>query len=102
MSLEQMDKQKRKKVLIINDPLQYGGSDLVAVRLQQHLDSDKFECVYCLRHDEIGPMESQVAQSGVRILHQPDTACSYKKLLFLQALVKERTFRYRTLSLTVL
>lgn len=30
MSLEQMDKQKRKKVLIINDPLQYGGSDLVA------------------------------------------------------------------------
>ena len=93
MSLEQMDKQKRKKVLIINDPLQYGGSDLVAVRLQQHLDPDKFECVYCLRHDEIGPMESQVAQSGVRILH---------KLLFLQALVEERTFRYRTLSLTVL
>ena len=43
MSLEQMDKQKRKKVLIINDPLQYGGSDLVAVRLQQHLDPDKFE-----------------------------------------------------------
>lgn len=48
MSLGQMDKQKRKKVLIINDPLQYGGSDLVAVRLQQHLDPDKFECVYCL------------------------------------------------------
>ena len=54
MSLEQMDKQKRKKVLIINDPLQYGGSDLVAVRLQQHLDPDKYEGVYCLRHDEIG------------------------------------------------
>ena len=98
-----MDKQKRKKVLIINDPLQYGGSDLVAVRLQQHLDPDKFECVYCLRHDEIGPMESQVAQSGVRILHQPDNGVLlYKKLLFLQALVEERTFRYRTLSLTVL
>ena len=82
MSLEQMDKQKRKKVLIINDPLQYGGSDLVAVRLQQHLDPDKFECVYCLRHDEIGPMESgtvrraNIASAGYGVL-------LYKKLLFL-------------------
>lgn len=68
----------KKKVLIINDPLQYGGSDLVAVRLQQNLNSQKFECIYCLRHDQkIGPLESQVAETGVRIIHQPDNRLGY-------------------------
>ncbi len=68
----------KKKVLIVNDPLQYGGSDLVAVRLQQNLNKDKFECVYCLRYDKtIGPMEPQIAATGVRIIHQPDNRLGY-------------------------
>ncbi len=88
-----MEKQDKKKVLIINDVMQYGGSDLVAVRLQQHLDPDKFECVYCLRHDEIGPMELRVAETGIRILHQPDTACSYiKSYFFYKRLLKREHF----------
>lgn len=71
---------KKKKVLIVNDPLQYGGSDLVAVRLQQNLDKEKYECVYCLRHDEeIGPLEEQVAATGVRIMHQPENMLTYRK-----------------------
>lgn len=68
---------QRKKVLIVNEPLQYGGSDIVAVRLQQGLDKDKFECSYCLRHTVPGPMEPEIAATGVRILHQPDSQLSY-------------------------
>ena len=68
---------KKKKVLIVNETMQYGGSDLVAVRLQQNLNQDKFECVYCIRRSRKGPMEPIVEQSGVRIIHQPDDKLSY-------------------------
>lgn len=71
---------EKKKVLIVNNPLQYGGSDLVAVRLQQNLDKEKFECVYCLLHgDEIGPFEPQVAATGVRIIHVPEKYSGYRE-----------------------
>lgn len=70
---------QKKKVLIVNDPLQYGGSDLVAVRLQQSLNPDKFECTYCVRCDEKGPMEDEIAATGVRIIHQPNDKLSYLK-----------------------
>lgn len=69
---------EKKKVLIVNNPLQYGGADFVAVRLQQTLDKNKFECIYCLHHGgEIGPYEKQVAQTGVRIIHQPENTSGY-------------------------
>ncbi len=69
---------EKKKVLIVNNPLQYGGADFVAVRLQQALDKDKFECTYCLHHGgEIGPYEKQVAETGVRIIHQPENTSGY-------------------------
>jgi len=69
----------KKKVLIVNNPLQFGGADLVAVRLQQNLDKDKFECVYCLHHgDEIGPYEPYVASTGIRIIHQPENTSGYR------------------------
>lgn len=62
----------RVKVLIICNPLKYGGMDHVAISLQQNLDKEKFECVYCLTHDdEEGPLEETVRQSGVRIIHMP-------------------------------
>lgn len=68
---------QKKKVLIINERLEYGGSEFVAIRLQQALDKDKFECVYCVRGDEKGPIEDDVASTGVRIIHQPDSKLSY-------------------------
>lgn len=68
---------QKKKVLIINERLEYGGSEFVAIRLQQALDKDKFECVYCVRGDEKGPIEDYVASTGVRIIHQPDSKLSY-------------------------
>ena len=71
---------EKKKVLIVNNPMKYGGLDLAAVRLQQNLDKEKYECSYCLRYSsEIGPMESKVADTGVRIIHQPDNRCSRKE-----------------------
>ena len=68
---------QKKKVLIVNDPLQYGGSDIVAVRLQQGLNKENFDCTYCVRHEAPGPMEPEIAATGVRILHQPDSQLSY-------------------------
>lgn len=69
---------EKKRVLIVSNPLQFGGSDLVAVRLQQNLDKDKFECVYCLHHgEETGPYESYVASTGVRIIHQTPNKNGY-------------------------
>lgn len=73
---------EKKKVLIVNDPLQYGGSDLVAVRLQQNLNPEQFECAYCVRKEEKGPMEDEVAATGVRIIHQPNDRLSYLKSFF--------------------
>lgn len=70
---------QKKKVLIVNDPLQYGGSDIVAVRLQQGLNTEEFDCTYCLRYEEPGPMEPEIAATGVRILHQPDDQLSYRR-----------------------
>ncbi|MGN1420919.1 MAG: glycosyltransferase [Eubacterium sp.] len=69
----------KKKVLIVNDELQFGGSDLVAVRLEQYLDKDKFDCTYCVRHEEIGPLEPLLIERGVRIIHIPDNQLSYGK-----------------------
>lgn len=69
--------EPKKKVLIVNGPLQYGGSDIVAVRLQQGLNTEEFDCTYCLRYEEPGPMEPEIAATGVRILHQPDDQLSY-------------------------
>lgn len=67
-----------KKVLIVTNILQFGGSDLAAIRFQQALDKNKFECTYCVRNDEkIGPMEPYVAKTGVRIIHQPKSTLGY-------------------------
>lgn len=69
---------EKKKVLIVNNPLQYGGSDFVAVRFQQNLDKHKFECAYCLHHgEETGPYEQYVASTGVRIIHQTENTNGY-------------------------
>ncbi len=68
---------EKKKVLIVNEPLEYGGSDLVAVRLQENLDKEKFECAYCVRHSYKGPLEPYIEQQGIRVIHQPDDSLGY-------------------------
>lgn len=84
---------EKKKVLIVNDVLQYGGSDLVAVRLQQNLDKEKFECVYCVRHSYKGSYEPQLEKTGVRIIHQPDEQLGYiKSYKFYKNLFKKEHF----------
>lgn len=69
----------KKKVLIINKTLEYGGSEFVAVRLQRALDPEKFEFTYCVRGNEKGPIEDDVLKTGVRVIHQPDDKLSYLK-----------------------
>ncbi|MCH5315039.1 MAG: glycosyltransferase [Eubacterium sp.] len=70
---------EKKKVLIVCDAIQYGGTDLAAIRLQQNLNQDEFECIYCVRGSRKGPLEPTVEQTGVRIIHQPDDKLNYIK-----------------------
>ena len=71
---------EKKKVLIITEPFKYGGMNLVALRLQQTIDADKFECTYCVRHDEErGPMDEYVRSTGVRVIYQHENDLSYFK-----------------------
>lgn len=72
----------KKKVLIVNDELQFGGSDLVAVRLQRNLNPEEFECVYSVRKSRKGPFEPELEKTGVRIIHQPDIKLGYVKSYF--------------------
>lgn len=83
----------KKKVLIITEPFQYGGLEFAAIRLQQALSADKFECAYCVRNtEEAGPLEDYVASTGVRIIHHPKDkfsyAASYK--YYLELFAKEK------------
>lgn len=69
----------KKKVLIIIEKLEYGGSEFVAIRLQQALNPEKFEFTYCVRGNEKGPVEDDILKTGVRVIHQPDDKLSYLK-----------------------
>lgn len=83
----------KKKVLIVNDELQFGGSDLVAVRLEQYSDKEKFDFTYCVRHSNIGPLEPMLIERGVRIIHIPDESLSYyKSYKFILNLLKSEHF----------
>ena len=83
----------KKKVLIVNDRLQFGGSDLVAVRLEENLNKDKFECVYCVRRTEPGPLEAELIKRNARIIHVPDEKIGYfQSFVFYLELLKNERF----------
>lgn len=83
----------KKKVLIVNDELQFGGSDLVAVRLEQFSDKKKFDFTYCVRHSNVGPMEPELLKRGIRVIHIPDDSLSYyKSYKFILNLLKNEHF----------
>lgn len=68
----------KKKVLIITQDFKFGGLNLVALRLQQALDKEKFECTFCVREsDEKETMEDYVRSTGVRIIYHPKNRQSY-------------------------
>lgn len=67
---------KKLKLLIINSTLRYGGSDLVAIRLQQALDKDKFDFTYCVNSDDC-PLEEYVTSLGARVIHQSSESFNY-------------------------
>ena len=69
----------RLKVLIVTDTLDRGGMEMAAVRFGQALDSEKFECVFSVRSEKKGAMEDELAQRGIRIIHQPDSELNYFK-----------------------
>lgn len=69
----------KKKVLIVNEPLQYGGMNLASIRFEENLDKSKFECVYCVRRDKKGVLEQGVLDRGVRVIHVPDSEINYFK-----------------------
>ena len=70
---------KKVKVLIVNEPLDMGGMDIAAVRLQQGLDKSKFETDYLVRRDYIGPLEPTVIKSGCNVYHVPNSELNYFK-----------------------
>lgn len=69
----------KKKVLIVTESISYGGLNLVSVNFQQYLDKDKFECVFCVRRDEIGKLEPEITKQGIRVIHVPDSELNYFK-----------------------
>lgn len=73
---------KKKKVLIVTNPLNVGGFDVVATNLQFNMDSTKFDFVYCLRGSKVGILEPEVIKSGAKVIHQPENTLNYFKSFF--------------------
>lgn len=67
----------KKKVLIITESISYGGLNIASVNFQKYLDSDLFECVFCVRRDVIGELEQEVLDKGIRVIHVPDSKLGY-------------------------
>ncbi len=84
---------RKKKVLIVANSLDYGGFDWVAIHLQQNLDHEKFECVFCLRGSAKGPLENFVSEKGARVIHQPDATCGHlQSYQFFKTLFQKEQF----------
>lgn len=84
---------RKKKVLIVNEPLSYGGMNIASIRFEENLDKDKFECVYCVRRSYKGVLEQAVLDRGVRVIHVPDSELNYfKSYKFYKKLMCEEQF----------
>lgn len=73
---------EKKKLLIVTEPLNVGGYDIVATNLQMNLNPEKYDCTYCVRGTAPGLLDEQVLQSGAHIIRQPDSECGYLKSYF--------------------
>ena len=67
----------KKKILIIIEALSYGGSNIAAMYFQEYIDKDNYECVYCVRRDDIGAFEQSILDKGIRVIHVPDSELGY-------------------------
>lgn len=73
----------KRKVLIVTQQFEYGGLDFVAIRLQQALDKEKFECTYCVRNEkQNNPIEASLTSAGIKVIHQPKNESGYIKSYF--------------------
>lgn len=70
------------KVLIVTNPLNVGGFDIVAMNLQKNLPKTEFECTYCIHGSSEGIFEKSVIEDGAAVIHQPDNRCGYIKSYF--------------------
>ena len=74
---------RKKKVLIVTQRFEYGGLDFVAIRLQQALDKEKFECTYCVRNEkQDNRIEESLTSAGIKVIHQPKNESGYIKSYF--------------------
>ncbi|MFR5876154.1 MAG: glycosyltransferase [Eubacterium sp.] len=84
---------EKKKVLIVNEPLSYGGMNIASIRFEENLNKDKFECVYCVRRNCKGALEQTVLDRGVRVIHVPDNELNYyKSYKFYKKLMRDEHF----------
>lgn len=85
--------EKKKKILIVNEPLSYGGMNIASIRFEENLDKDVFDCVYCVRRSFMGTLEQSVIDRGVRVIHVPDSELNYfKSYRFYKKLMREEHF----------
>lgn len=83
----------KKKVLIVTESISYGGLNLASMHFQEYLDSDKFECVYCVRRSALGSLEQNILDRGIRVIHVPDSELGYlKSYKFYKKIMKEEQF----------
>lgn len=67
----------RKKVLIVTESISYGGLNLASVNFQKYLNSELFECVFCVRRNAIGELENEIIDKEIRVIHVPDDKLGY-------------------------
>lgn len=81
----------KKNLMIVVSPLKIGGVDLVAINLQTHINKDKYNVIYYLNGEDIGPMEDYVLKTGATIFHRPkNVGKSYiKQYLYLKKFMIE-------------
>lgn len=83
----------KKKVLIVTESISYGGLNFASVHFQQYLDKDKFECVFCVRRDEIGKLEHEILKQGIRVIHVPDSELNYfRSYKFYKEMISKENF----------
>lgn len=63
--------EKKKKILYILSSLDRGGVDLSVYRMQQSIDKNKFQPVFCVVQEHIGELEQNLLRQNIKVIHQP-------------------------------
>lgn len=83
----------KKRVLIITEAISYGGLNIAAIKFQQYLNKDKFECVFCVRRNDTGELEQEILNKGIKVIHVPDSELGYlKSYIFYKKIMQQGHF----------